>query len=96
MPTAHDVGDEQSLQLKLRLATDPGTGAYEVTIEFSEIDVVVEVLDMDLRRAVRSAADQCADRLRECGYAVTPADVIGALEDALESSELVRGPRALN
>lgn len=91
MPTAPDVSDGQSLQLKLRLAVDPETGAYVVAIEFCEIDVVVEVLDVDLRRAIRTAADQCAERLRDRSYTVTPADVIRALEDALESSELAAG-----
>jgi hypothetical protein len=92
MPTAPDVSDGQSLQLKLRLAVDPETGGYVVTIEFSEIDVLVEVLDVDLRRAIRTAADRCAERLRDKSYTVTPADVIRALEDALESSDVSAGP----
>jgi hypothetical protein len=93
MPAVPDLSDAQSLQLRLRLAADPDTGAYAVTIEFSEIDVAVEVLDIDLRRAIRTAADRCAQRLRDQGYAVTPGDVIHALEGALESSELVHRPK---
>jgi hypothetical protein len=77
----------ESLQLCLRLAAAPGNGAYKVTIELFEIDLVVESVDLDLRGAVRSAADRCAEQLRERGYAVTSADVIGALEDALETSD---------
>jgi hypothetical protein len=90
MTIASDTSEVQSLELKLRLASDPRTGAYEVVIEFSDIGVVVEVLDIDLRRAIRTAADRSAERLRDQGYLVTSADVIGALEDALESSDLVR------
>lgn len=101
MPTApfvdEDVGDLQSLQLKLRLAADPATSAYQVSIELSEVDVVVEVLDVDLRRAIRSAAEQCAAQLRDHGYAVTIGEVIGALEEALENCELVqRAQQPLN
>jgi uncharacterized protein (UPF0147 family) len=89
--SSRDASDEaQSFQLKLRLASDPATGAYEVSIELAEVDVQVEVADVDLRRAVRRAAEQCAHRLCEHGYAVTAADVMGALEDALEDSELAR------
>jgi hypothetical protein len=92
MPAAPDASDAQSLQLKLRLVAEPDTGAFAVTIEFCEIDVAVEVLDVDLRRAIRTAAGRCAERLRDHGYAVTPGDVIRALEDALESSELAPRP----
>jgi uncharacterized protein (UPF0147 family) len=86
----HASEDAQSFQLKLRLASDPTTGAYEVSIELAEVDVQVEVADVDLRRAVRRAAEQCAERLCEHGYVVTAADVMGALEDALEDSEIAR------
>jgi hypothetical protein len=79
----------ESLQLCLRLAAAPGNGAYKVTIELFEIDLVVESVDLDLRGAVRGAADRCAEQLRERGYAVTSADVIGALEEALEGSEML-------
>ena len=92
-PIAFDATeDSQALQLKLRLASDPTTGAYEVSIELTEVDVSVEVLDIDLRRAIRTAAERCADRLRDKGYAVTPTEVIGALEDALDHSELIQRP----
>jgi hypothetical protein len=90
MPAVPDVSDAQSLQVKLRLAAEPDTGAFAVTIEFCEVDVVVEVLDCDLRRAIRTAADRCAERLRDRGYAVTPGDVIRALDEALKRSELVK------
>jgi hypothetical protein len=97
MSIAPDASEVQSLQLKLSLASDPSTGAYEVTIEFCDIEVAVEVLDVDLRRAIRTAADRCAERLRGHGYLVTSEDVIGALEVALESSEFARAPaQALN
>lgn len=97
MPAVPDASDSQSLQLKLRLAAEPDTGGFAVTIEFFEIDVSVEVLDIDLRRAIRTAAGRCAQRLCDHGYAVTPADVIRAFEDALESSEFgIRPPPALN
>jgi hypothetical protein len=87
----------ESLQLCLRLAAAPGNGAYKVTIELFEIDLVVESIDIDLRGAVRAAADRCAEQLRERGYAVTSADVIGALEDALEWSKFVpQAPELLN
>src|SRR4051794_27224303 len=77
----------ESLQLCLRLAAAPGNGAYKVTIELFEIDLVVESIDLDLKGAVRSAADRCAEQLRERGYAVTATDVIGALEEALEATD---------
>jgi hypothetical protein len=90
LSSRHPSDEAQSFQLKLRLASDPTTGAYEVSIELAEVDVQVEVADVDLRRAVRRAAEQCARRLCEHGYVVTAADVMGALEDALEDSELAR------
>jgi hypothetical protein len=83
MPT---TSARESLQLCLRLAAAPGDGAYKVTIELLEIDLIVESIDLDLRGAVRGAAARCAEQLRQRGYAVTPADVIDALEEALESS----------
>ena len=56
----------------------------------------IDAID-DLRHAIRATADRCAERLREQGYAVTSVDVIGALEDALARSELLRPPAdALN
>lgn len=58
---------------------------YEVRIAFSEVDILVEVLDVDLRRALITAAKRCSDRLRERGYDVSPTEVIVALEEALES-----------
>jgi hypothetical protein len=83
-------GDAETFQLKLRLAADAASGAYEVTIELLDIGLKVEKIDVDLRRALRTAADECADRLRDMGYAVTSNDVIGALEEALDDAELVR------
>jgi len=85
----------ESLQLCLRLAAAPGNGAYKVTIELFEIDLVVESIDLDLRGAVRAAADRCAEQLRERGYVVTAADVIGALENALEWSQVASRPQEL-
>jgi hypothetical protein len=90
MEFTDDACDEQSLELKLRLMVEPSSGAYQVSIELSEVSVVVEVLDVDLRRAIRTAAEQCAAQLRDQGYAVTMGEVIGALEEALENSELVQ------
>jgi uncharacterized protein (UPF0147 family) len=95
--SGRESDEAQSFQLKLRLASHPTTGAYEVSIELAEVDVQVEVVDVDLRRAVRRAAEQCADRLCEHGYVVTAADVIGALEDALQDTEMARrGSQPLN
>jgi hypothetical protein len=85
-----ELADAHVLQLKLRLASDPETGDYRVTIELSEVCVTVEVKDADLRRAASTAAEQCAERLRERGFTVTATEVLGALEDALDNSELVR------
>jgi formyltetrahydrofolate synthetase len=82
------------LQLKLRLAAEPELGGYHVTIELSEVEVTVDVADQDLRRAVRTAADKCAEALRDRGFNVTTAEVLAALEDALEHSELVRASEA--
>ncbi|HEX8795245.1 MAG TPA: hypothetical protein VF765_30060 [Polyangiaceae bacterium] len=80
----------ETFQLKLRLAADAATGAYEVTIELLDVGVRVETIDVDLRRALRTAADECAERLNEMGYAVTSNDVIGALEEALDDAEVVQ------
>ncbi|MGH7271018.1 MAG: hypothetical protein ACREJ3_11360, partial [Polyangiaceae bacterium] len=66
---------------------------YKVTIELFEIDLVVETIDFDLRGAVRAAADRCAEQLRERGYAVTSADVIGALDAALDASDSAAKPK---
>jgi hypothetical protein len=85
-----DACDAESLELKLRLSAEPTSGAYQVSIELSEVNVVVDVLDVDLRRAIRTAAERCAAQLRDQGYAVTTGEVIGALEEALENSELVQ------
>jgi hypothetical protein len=87
MTTPTTSNAHESLQLCLKLAAAPGNGAYKVTIELFEIDLVVESIDLDLRGAVRAAADRCAEQLRARGYVVTAADVIGALEDALEWSQ---------
>jgi hypothetical protein len=95
VPPMMPNGPHESLQLCLRLAAAPGNGAYKVTIELFEIDLVVESVDLDLRGAVRTAADRCAEQLRERGYAVTAVDVIGALEEALECSDVVPKPRDL-
>jgi hypothetical protein len=87
MTTPTTSNAHESLQLCLKLAAAPGNGAYKVTIELFEIDLVVESIDLYLRGAVRAAADRCAEQLRARGYVVTAADVIGALEDALEGSQ---------
>jgi hypothetical protein len=94
-PSMTTINARESLQLCLRLAAAPGNGAYKVTIELFEIDLVVESIDLDLRGAVRAAADRCAEQLRERGYSVTSADVIGALEDALEWSQATPKPQEL-
>ena len=88
--TEQSSGAEETFQLKLRLAADATTGAYEVTIELLNVGVRVETVDVDLRRALRTAADECAERLSEMGYAVTSNDVIGALEEALDDAEVVQ------
>lgn len=80
----------ETFQLKLRLAADAATGAYEVTIELLDVGVRVDTVDVDLRRALRTAADRCAERLSDMGYAVTSNDVIGALEEALDDAEVVQ------
>ncbi len=85
-----EPGDALVLKIKLRLAAEPKTGAYRVTIELTEVCLTVEVEDEDLRRAVCAAANQCAECLRENGFTVTAPEVLSALEDALENSELVR------
>jgi hypothetical protein len=96
MPIAPEAADAQSFHLKLRLASDPSTGDYEVSIELAEVDVRVDARDIDLRKAVRTAAARCAARLRERGYAVTTSEVIGALEEALQDSEIVKRAVTLN
>ena len=83
MPTV-ETTDHLALQLDLRVDAAPGTGAFKATIELRELDLSVEAVAVDLGEAMRSAAESCAKRLDELGYAVTPADVLGALEETLE------------
>jgi len=91
------ASESESLQLCLRLAAAPGNNAYKVTIELTDIDLVVEAIDLDLVGAVQAAADRCAEQLRDRGYAVTSADVVCALEQAIESSEVShKAPELLN
>jgi hypothetical protein len=82
----------ESLQLCLRLAAAPDHGAYKVTLELNEIDLVVEAVDLDLRGAIHRAARQCATRLRQRGYSVTSADIVRALEEAIAQSDFGQRP----
>jgi hypothetical protein len=77
-----ETTDHLALQLDLRVDAAPGSGAFRATIELRELEVVVEAVAHDLGEAMQSAAERCAERLGELGYAVTPADVLGALEHA--------------
>ena len=86
MPTMETV-DHLALQLDLRVDAAPGGGAFKATIALQEIDLNVEAVAVDLGEAMRSAAQRCAERLGELGYAVTCADVLGALEETLEPLE---------
>lgn len=83
MPTT-EIEDHLALQLDLRVDAAAGSGAFKATIELRELDLSVEAIALDLGEAMRSAAERCAQRLDELGYAVTPADVLGALEETLE------------
>ncbi len=83
MPTMETV-EHLDLQLDLRVDAAPGGGAFKATIALQQIDLSVEAIAVDLGEAMRSAADRCAERLGELGYAVTSADVLGALEETLE------------
>jgi hypothetical protein len=78
----------ESLQLCLRLAAAPDNGAYKVTLELAEIDLVVEAIDRDLRGAIHGAARRCASGLRQRGYSVTSAEIVRALEEAIAQSDL--------
>jgi hypothetical protein len=80
--------DHESLQLCLRLAAAPDHGAYKVTLELSEIDLVVEAVDLDLRSAIQGAARRCAVRLRQRGYAVTSFEIVRALDEAMAHSDV--------
>jgi hypothetical protein len=80
--------DLESLQLCLRLAAAPDHGAYKVTLELSEIDLVVEAVDLDLRSAIQGAARRCASRLRQRGYSVTSLEIVRALDEAMAHSDL--------
>jgi hypothetical protein len=75
--------DHESLQLCLRLAAAPDHGAYKVTLELSEIDLVVEAVDANLRSAIEGAAARCAARLRKRGYSVTMFEIVRALDEAM-------------
>lgn len=96
LPGMTSATTRESLQLTLRLAAAPDNEAYKVTLGLWEIDLIIEVIDLDLRGAIRSAAEQCAMRLRERGYLVTAADVAAALDEALRGSELVRRHMSFN
>jgi hypothetical protein len=92
MDPTNRATDLESLQLCLRLAAAPDHGAYKVTLELSEIELVVEAIDLDLRGAIHRAARQCASRLRQRGYAVTAVDIVRALEEAIAHSDLALRP----
>ena len=87
MMPAMETVDHLALQLDLRVDAAPGGGAFKATIALQDVDLSVEAVAVDVGEAMRSAAERCAERLGELGYAVTTADVLGALEETLEPVE---------
>ena len=100
----HNMKYHWNLQLSdsvpISLNVNCGAGQARLTVgelHLREVEVHIGAgqIDLDLRGAVHGAADQCAEQLRDRGYAITAADVIGALEEALEGSEVLPKPREL-
>jgi hypothetical protein len=78
------------LQVEARGASAPGGQcAFKATIEVREVNLCVGSIDADLTEAIRGAAQLSAERLCELGYAVTAADVLGALHDSSEHEQPV-------
>jgi hypothetical protein len=84
MMSMTETAEHLDLQLDLRVDASPGSGVFKAIIELREIDLLVEATALDVSDAMRTAAERCADRLCELGYAVTPADVLAALVDTRE------------
>ena len=76
-----EFADHVDLQIGLQLDAAPDSSEFRVTIELGELDLAVQVIEADLGDALRGAAERCASRLRERGYDISPAMVLGALED---------------
>ncbi|HZU85296.1 MAG TPA: hypothetical protein VE987_20335 [Polyangiaceae bacterium] len=80
--------DHVSLPTYLQIDAAPNGSGFRVTIRVVQLQLVVEAIEQDVGDAIHAAADLCAERLREQGYPVTAADVLGSLEkiDGAESS----------
>ena len=81
---AMETLDHLALQLDLRVDAAPDGAAFKATIALEDVDLSVEAIAVDVGEAMRTAAQRCAERLGELGYAVTTADVLGALEETME------------
>lgn len=89
----------EALSLSLRVAAvGEDRKAFSVTILLPEVRVTVQVVRHTLREAVGTAAIECAEKLVELGYDMTPQGVIAALEEALETglNTTSMGSKAIN
>jgi hypothetical protein len=80
----NDAHDHVDLQIGLQLDAAPDNSEFRVTIELGDVDIAVQVIEADLGDALRGAAERCADQLRERGYDISAAAVLGALEDSYD------------
>lgn len=72
--------DHVSIRTYLRIDAASGDDAFRVTIQVSELGIVVEAVDRQVGAAIQAAAQRCADELTEQGYLVTAGEVLDSLE----------------
>ena len=79
--SAHTASlDHVAVRTYLRIDAAPGDDAFKVTIHVPELELRVEAVERDVGEAIHAAADDCAERLRDQGFSVSVADVLGSLE----------------
>jgi hypothetical protein len=86
--STHSVSlDHVAIRTYLRIDAAPNDDAFKVTIDVPELELLVEAIERDVGDAIHAAADQCAERLRDQGYSVSAADVLGSLETLEHAGE---------
>jgi hypothetical protein len=72
--------DHVSIRTYLRIDAAAGDDAYRVTIQVSDLGIVVEAVDRQVGAAIQTAAQRCAEELGDRGYLVTAGEVLDSLE----------------
>lgn len=81
---SHNDPNTETFDIKFQLEKDQDQ-IYKLSITIPNVDVLVEEIDVDLRRGLASLATKCVDRLNEKGYIVDPEYVLLAIMEALKS-----------